>query len=48
MATSPAIARFRIVLWSLVIVAAVAATALYFFRPPNAPIGVTGSPFALE
>ena len=47
-APSPAVARFRIILWTLVIVAAVAATALYFFRPPNAPVGVTGSPFALE
>ena len=25
-----------------------AATALYVFRPPNAPVGVTGAPFALE
>jgi protein SCO1/2 len=47
-APSPAVARFRTVLWALVIIAAAAATALYFFRPPNAPIGVTGSPFALE
>jgi protein SCO1 len=48
MATSPGIARFRIVLWTLVIVAAVAATALYVFRPPALPIGLTGTPFALE
>lgn len=47
-APSPAVARFRVILWTLVIVAAVAATALYFFRPPSAPVGVTGSPFALD
>lgn len=48
MATSPAVARFRIMLWTLVAVVAIAATALYLIRPPVAPIGVTGSPFALE
>lgn len=47
-ASTPTIARFRIILWTLVVVAAVAATALFFFRPPNAPVGVTGAPFALE
>jgi protein SCO1/2 len=46
--TSPAVARFRIILWTLVVIAGIAATALYFFRPPNAPVGVTGSAFALE
>lgn len=45
---SPAISRFRIVLWTLVVVAAIGATALYVFRPPAAPIGVTGAPFTLE
>jgi protein SCO1/2 len=47
-APSPAVARFRIILWTLVVVAAVAATGLYIFRPPSAPVGVTGSPFALD
>ena len=45
---SPGLARFRLILWSLVIVAAVAATALFFFRPPPAPVGVTGTPFTLN
>lgn len=45
---SAAISRFRIVLWTLVVVAAVGATALYIFRPPAAPVGVTGVPFTLE
>lgn len=45
---SPALARFRIILWALVVVAAVGATALFIFRPPSAPLGVTGKPFTLE
>ena len=37
MATATAgLARFRIILWALVVVAAVAATALFLFRPPPA------------
>lgn len=48
MAATPAVARFRIILWTLVVVAAVAATALFVFKPPAQPIGVTGTPFALE
>lgn len=47
MAASPALRRFRIILWSLVVVAALGATALFFLRPPVAPVGVTGTPFAL-
>jgi protein SCO1/2 len=46
--TSPALSRFRIILWTLVVVAALGATALFIFRPPSAPLGVTGKPFALE
>lgn len=45
---SPAIARFRIILWALVVIVAIGATALYVFRPPAAPVGVTGAPFTLE
>ncbi|RYE10583.1 MAG: SCO family protein [Hyphomicrobiales bacterium] len=45
---SSAISRFRIVLWALVVVAAIGATALYVFRPPAQPLGVTGAPFTLE
>jgi protein SCO1/2 len=39
--------NFRIVLWALVVVVAIGATALYLFRPPARPLGVTGTPFAL-
>lgn len=46
--TSPALARFRLILWVLVVAAALGATALFLFRPPAGPLGVTGRPFALE
>jgi len=46
--TSPALSRFRIILWTLVVLAALGAIALFIFRPPTAPLGVTGKPFALE
>lgn len=46
--TSPALARFRIILWTLVVVAALGATALFIFRPPTAPLGVTGKPFTMQ
>jgi len=46
--SSPALARFRIILWTLVVLAALGATALFIFRPPTAPLAVTGKPFALE
>ncbi|HEY0919898.1 SCO family protein [Devosia sp.] len=45
--SSPALARFRLILWGLVLVAAVAATALFLLRPPASPLGVTGKPFTL-
>jgi len=46
--TTPASLRtFRIVLWALVAVVAIGATALYLFRPPARPLGVTGQPFEL-
>ena len=48
MAAAPAVARFRIILWTLVVVAALAATALYVFKPPAAPVGVVGTPFVLD
>ena len=48
MAASPAIVRFRIILWTVVVVAALAAVAIYILRPAGAPVGVTGTPFALE
>ena len=40
--------RFRMILWSLVVVAAIAATAVFFLRPPTGPLAVTGTPFALN
>jgi protein SCO1/2 len=38
--TSPGLARFRMILWGLVVVAAIAATALFVFSPPRNPVGV--------
>jgi protein SCO1/2 len=46
--TSPkSLRNFRIVLWALVAVVAIGATALYLFRPPARPLGVTGQTFEL-
>lgn len=47
MTTNATLRNFRIVLWVLVAVAAIGATALYVFRPPQRPLGVTGQQFAL-
>lgn len=47
-ASSPGLRRFRMILWGLVIVAAIGATLLFVFRPPANPLGVTGKPFTLE
>jgi protein SCO1/2 len=44
---SPGLARLRLMLWILVVVAAIGATALFVLRPPQAPLAVTGTPFAL-
>lgn len=46
--SSPALGRFRTILWVLVVIAAVGATALFVFRPPANPLGVTGKPFVLQ
>ena len=46
--TSRTLRNFRIVLWVLVAVVAVGATALLYFAPPKKPLGVTGKDFALE
>ena len=45
--TTPVLRRVRMVLWGLVVVAAVGATLLFLFRPPSDPLGVTGQPFQL-
>jgi len=42
------IALFRIVLWAMVVVVGLAAGALYFMKPPVAPVGLTGTPFTLQ
>ncbi|MHA6691864.1 SCO family protein [Devosia sp. A449] len=47
MTTSKSIRNFRIVLWVLVAVVAIGATALYVFQPPKRPLGVTGQEFTL-
>ena len=47
MTTTTSLRNFRIVLWVLVAVVAIGATALYLFRPPARPLGVTGQSFAL-
>ena len=46
--TTKSLRNFRIILWVLVAVVAVGATALYLFRPPARPLGVTGQEFALN
>lgn len=45
--TNKALRNFRIVLWALVAVAAIGATALYVFKPPQRPLGLTGQNFAM-
>ena len=47
MTTSNTLRNFRIVLWVLVVVVAIAATALYLVRPPQRPLGINGQEFAL-
>lgn len=47
MTTAKSLRNFRIVLWALVAVVAIGATALYVFRPPSRPLGVTGQNFEL-
>jgi protein SCO1/2 len=46
--TSKSLRNFRIVLWTLVAIVAIGATALFVFRPPARPLGVTGQAFALN
>ena len=41
-------ARLRMVLWGLVIVAGIAATVLYVFFPPQRPVGLFGGEFTLQ
>ena len=46
--TPKSLRNFRIVLWALVAVVAIGATALYVLRPPARPLGMTGQEFALN
>tara|TARA_R110002020_G_scaffold82930_6_gene205549 strand:- start:391 stop:1017 length:627 start_codon:yes stop_codon:yes gene_type:complete len=48
MTTPKTLRNFRIVLWALVAVVAIGATALYVFQPPARPLGLTGQAFALN
>jgi protein SCO1/2 len=48
MAASKSLRTFRIILWVLVAVVALGATALFFLRPPARPLGVSGQEFALN
>jgi protein SCO1 len=47
--TSPAVARFRLILWGLVVVAALAATALFIVAPPRnaSAAGLGGGTYSL-
>lgn len=47
MTTNKTLRNFRIVLWTLVAIAAVGATWLYMFRPPQRPLGIGGQNFEL-
>ena len=40
--------NLRFVLWGLVVVVGLGATALYFLRPPERPVGLFGGAFTLE
>ncbi len=44
---SPMLGRVRLILWGLVVVVGLGATALYFFRPPERPVGLFGGEFTL-
>lgn len=47
--TNAALARFRMILWGLVVVTAIAATALFLFAPPRNPqgVGIGGGTYSL-
>ena len=47
MTTNKTLRNFRIILWVLVAVAAIGATALFALRPPQRPLGVMGQDFSL-
>jgi protein SCO1/2 len=45
---STGLRRFRMILWGLVVVAAIGATVLFVMRPPAGPLAVTGKAFAMQ
>lgn len=45
---SPGLRRFRMILWVLVALAALAATALFMFKPPARPIGIASAEFTMN
>lgn len=45
--TNKTLRNFRLVLWALVAVAALGATWLFLYRPPQRPLGLNGQSFAL-
>lgn len=47
MTSNKTLRNFRIVLWTLVGLAAIGATWLFFFAPPQRPLGLSGQNFAL-
>ena len=48
MTSNKTLRNFRIVLWALVAVAALGATWLFLYRPPQRPLGINGQEFALN
>ncbi|MDB5473792.1 MAG: hypothetical protein JWP99_1095 [Devosia sp.] len=48
MTSHKSLRTFRLILWALVAVVAIGATALYLFSPPARPLGITGQEFALN
>ncbi|WP_193336687.1 SCO family protein [Devosia beringensis] len=48
MTTPKSLRTFRIILWTLVGLVALGATALFVFQPPARPLGITGQEFALN
>ncbi len=46
--SSTSLRRFRMILWGLVLVAAIAATALFLSRPPTSQFLLTGKSFTLD
>lgn len=46
--TTPMLKNLRFILWGLVLVVGIGATALYFLKPPERPVGLFGGSFTLH